>query len=94
MQSIRFVCKFNVRGAFYPHPGVRSPPCMDKLFLGFYLSLLVLCTVYFSYRWSLHRKMFSVQKTTQIHNLCKSIAIFPLRGASYPMLPYVKIFHL
>ncbi len=32
--------------------------------------------------------MFSVQKSTQIHNLCKSIAIFPLMGASYPMLPY------
>ena len=26
MQSIRFVCKFNMRGDFYPHPGVRSPP--------------------------------------------------------------------
>ena len=33
MQSIRFVCKFNVRGAFYPHPGVRSPLHGQTLFM-------------------------------------------------------------
>ena len=35
MQSIRFVCKFNMRGAFYPHPGVRSPPAWTNSFYVF-----------------------------------------------------------
>ena len=30
------------------------------------------------------------QKSFQIHNLCKRIAIFPLRGASYPMLIIIQ----
>ena len=35
LQSIRFVCKFNMRGAFYPHPGVRSPPALTNSFYVF-----------------------------------------------------------
>ena len=33
MQSIGFVCKFNMRGAFYPYPGVRSPPHEQTIFM-------------------------------------------------------------
>ena len=35
MQSIRFVYKFNMRGAFYPHSGVRSPPAWTNYFYVF-----------------------------------------------------------
>ncbi len=35
MQSIRFVCKFNMRGDFYPHPGVRIPPAWTNSFYVF-----------------------------------------------------------
>ena len=42
-------CKFNMTGASYPHPGVRSPPpARTNYFLCLQLSLSALCTIYSS----------------------------------------------
>ena len=56
---------------------------MDKLFLCFYLSLLVLCTVYFSYRWSLHRK-FSLTEIYSDTQLMQKYRDISLKGGFLP----------